>query len=176
MKETFENLISKVKANNPNADTEKIRRAYELACDAHKDQKRISGTPYITHPLAVATIVADMQMDVDSVCAALLHDVVEDTAYSIDDIKERFGEQVALLVDGVTKLDKISFQQRGKGYGEPQKNVSRYGGGHQGYNNKICRPYAQPAHAHKYVGGQTARKGKRNTLCVRSACPQARYV
>ena len=112
MKETFENLISKVKANNPNADTEKIRRAYELACDAHKDQKRISGTPYITHPLAVATIVADMQMDVDSVCAALLHDVVEDTAYSIDDIKERFGEQVALLVDGVTKLDKISFSSK----------------------------------------------------------------
>ena len=112
MKETFENLISKVKANNPNADTDKIRRAYELACDAHKDQKRISGTPYITHPLAVATIVADMQMDVDSVCAALLHDVVEDTAYSIDDIKERFGEQVALLVDGVTKLDKISFSSK----------------------------------------------------------------
>ncbi len=112
MKETFENLIEKVLSYTPNADTEKIKRAYELANEAHKNQKRISGIPYIIHPLAVATIVADLQMDVDSICAALLHDVVEDTAYSAEDIKERFGEQVALLVDGVTKLDKISFSSK----------------------------------------------------------------
>jgi len=109
---TFEKLIEIVKKQNPNADTNKIESAYNLAYDAHKEQKRVSGTPYITHPLEVAFIVAEMQMDVDSICAALLHDVVEDTPYSREDIKNRFGEQVALLVDGVTKLDKIAFSNK----------------------------------------------------------------
>ncbi|MBO5007447.1 MAG: bifunctional (p)ppGpp synthetase/guanosine-3',5'-bis(diphosphate) 3'-pyrophosphohydrolase [Clostridia bacterium] len=109
---TFEKLIETVKKYNPKADIDKITSAYKLADDAHKDQKRISGTPYITHPLAVANTVAGMQMDVDSICAALLHDVVEDTAYSREDITRLFGEQVALLVDGVTKLDKIEFSNK----------------------------------------------------------------
>lgn len=109
---TFEKLIETVKKYNPKADIDKITAAYKLADDAHKDQKRISGTPYITHPLAVANTVAGMQMDVDSICAALLHDVVEDTAYSREDITRLFGEQVALLVDGVTKLDKIEFSNK----------------------------------------------------------------
>ncbi len=111
-KRTFEKLQEIVKSNNPQANIEKINAAFNLAYEAHKDQKRISGTPYITHPLEVALIVADMQMDVDSVCAALLHDVVEDTQYSLEDIKNMFGEQVALLVDGVTKLDKIEFSNK----------------------------------------------------------------
>lgn len=111
-KQTFEKLIETVKLNNPNANLDKIYAAYDLAYEAHKDQKRISGTPYITHPLAVALIVADMQMDVDSICAALLHDVVEDTQYSSEDIKKIFGEQVALLVDGVTKLEKLEFSNK----------------------------------------------------------------
>ncbi len=106
---SFENLINKVSEYIPKFNPEKLKRAYELASTAHGDQKRKSGTPYITHPLAVADIVADMKLDVDSVCAALLHDVVEDTDYTIDDIKDMFGAQVALLVDGVTKLDKIQF-------------------------------------------------------------------
>ncbi len=109
---TFEKLKENILKYNPKADISKISAAFELARDAHKDQKRISGTPYISHPLAVASNVADMQMDVDSICAALLHDVVEDTSYSYDDIKQRFGEQVALLVDGVTKLDKIEFSNK----------------------------------------------------------------
>ncbi len=112
MQNTFEDLIKKVKKYHPNADIDKITRAYELASEAHKDQKRVSGLPYITHPLSVANIVADMQLDTDSICAALLHDVVEDTKYSSEDIKERFGEQVASLVDGVTKLDKIGFSNK----------------------------------------------------------------
>lgn len=112
MHHTFEKLIHTIKSSNPNADIDKVTRAYELACEAHKNQKRVSGTPYILHPLSVATIVAEMQLDVDSVCAALLHDVVEDTEYSREDIKERFGEQVAILVDGVTKLDKIEFSNK----------------------------------------------------------------
>ncbi len=108
----FEKLIETVKSLNANADIDKLTAAYNLAYEAHKEQKRISGTPYITHPLAVAQIVAEMQMDVDSICAALLHDVVEDTLYSSEDIKKQFGEQVALLVDGVTKLDKIEFSNK----------------------------------------------------------------
>jgi len=112
MQHTFEKLVHTIKSANPNADIDKVTRAYDLACEAHKNQKRVSGTPYILHPLSVATIVAEMQLDVDSVCAALLHDVVEDTEYSREDIKERFGEQVALLVDGVTKLDKIEFSNK----------------------------------------------------------------
>ncbi len=106
---SFENLINKAKEYIPNFSKEKLERAYELASTAHGEQKRKSGTPYITHPLAVADIVADMKLDVDSICAALLHDVVEDTNYTIEDIREMFGSQVALLVDGVTKLDKIPF-------------------------------------------------------------------
>ncbi len=106
---SFENLINKIKNYMPNFNSEKLEKAYVLASTAHEDQKRKSGTPYITHPLAVADIVADMKLDVDSICAALLHDVVEDTDYTIEDIKEMFGTQVALLVDGVTKLDKIQF-------------------------------------------------------------------
>ena len=109
---SYENLISKVSQYLPNFDKEKLERAYQLALSAHGDQVRKSGTPYISHPLAVAHIVADMKMDVDSLCAALLHDVVEDTDYTSQDISEMFGEQVSLLVDGVTKLDKIQFSTK----------------------------------------------------------------
>jgi len=109
---SIEHLIEKVKGYNPKCNTEKIIAAYELAKNAHGDQKRISGTPYITHPLAVAEIVADMKLDCDSICAALLHDVVEDTQYTREDVAQMFGEQVALLVDGVTKLEKIQFSTK----------------------------------------------------------------
>ena len=106
---TAQHLIEKIKVYNPNTNENKILEAFELAKSAHESQKRNSGTPYITHPLAVAEIVADMKLDDDSVCAALLHDVVEDTEYTSEDIKEKFGEQVALLVDGFNKLEKIQF-------------------------------------------------------------------
>ena len=109
---TPQHLIEKIKAYNPNTNENKILEAFELAKSAHESQKRNSGTPYITHPLAVAEIVADMKLDDDSICAALLHDVVEDTEYTSEDIKEKFGEQVALLVDGVTKLEKIQFSSK----------------------------------------------------------------
>jgi len=109
---SFENLIEKIKGYNPNFNKEKLEKAYELASKAHGSQVRKSGTPYITHPVAVAHNVADMQLDVDSVCAALLHDVVEDTDYTSEYIAQEFGEQVSLLVDGVTKLDKIQFSSK----------------------------------------------------------------
>ena len=108
----FEKLLEKLNKSGNKYDIEKITKAYELAQKAHSTQVRKSGTPYITHPLAVASNVIDMQLDTDSVCAALLHDVVEDTEYTTQYIEENFGHQVALLVDGVTKLDKLDFSSK----------------------------------------------------------------
>lgn len=107
--EQFHSLIDKVKDSFSKEDIEKIKKAYALACQAHEGQKRRSGEPYIIHPVAVAVILADMGMDADSVCAALLHDVVEDTTTTSQDIKTIFGEDVEHLVDGVTKLGQIPF-------------------------------------------------------------------
>lgn len=102
-------IINQVKAYNQDADTELIRRAYEFAAAAHEGQKRLTGDPYITHPLATAEILVDLEMDVSSISAALLHDVVEDQDYSVDDLKSSFGEEIARLVDGVTKLKLADF-------------------------------------------------------------------
>ena len=99
-------------SQNDHYDTEYIKKAYELAKKAHKNQKRRSGEPYIMHPVAVAEILLKLGMDNECIVAALLHDVVEDTEYDIDYIKENFGENVALLVDGVTKLGKIPLSTR----------------------------------------------------------------
>lgn len=116
MAEAYEKLYAQlcetVKKYSPNTNFEMIDKAYRVALDAHKEQKRYSGIPYILHPLNVAITVAEMELDWQSICAALLHDVVEDTDYTADDIKEMFGTQVAELVDGVTKLDKIQFTSK----------------------------------------------------------------
>ena len=90
-------------------DIELIERAYALAEKSHRDQKRLSGEPYITHPLAVAMLLAEMGLDTESIAAALLHDVVEDTDVTLADIEKAFGNEIAQLVDGVTKLGKLPF-------------------------------------------------------------------
>ncbi|MCU1588658.1 MAG: (p)ppGpp synthetase SpoT/RelA, partial [Frankiales bacterium] len=105
----LEPLLRTVKANHPKADTKDLVRAYEIAESLHGDQRRSSGDLYITHPLAVTTILAELGMDVTTLVAALLHDTVEDTAYTLRDVQEEFGEAVEHLVDGVTKLDKIKY-------------------------------------------------------------------
>ena len=105
----FEELKNKVNASFNEAETEKIRAAFELAESSHSTQLRLSGEPYIIHPLSVALILIDMGMDYESVCAALLHDVVEDTSVTHEQVKEMFGESVATLVDGVTKLGMVSL-------------------------------------------------------------------
>ncbi|RBQ14601.1 GTP pyrophosphokinase [Spongiactinospora rosea] len=109
MNPVLEPLFRTVKATHPKADLRLIERAYEVAAHHHRGQKRKSGDPYITHPLAVATILAELGTDDETLCAALLHDTVEDTAYSLDELRRDFGENVGLLVDGVTKLDKVKF-------------------------------------------------------------------
>lgn len=93
-------------------DCQEIKEAFELADEAHKDQRRASGDPYIMHPLAVATILAHLQIDKTTLIAALLHDVVEDTAYTEENLKTRFGEEVAFLVDGVTKLEQFQYETK----------------------------------------------------------------
>ncbi|MEF2979147.1 RelA/SpoT family protein [Subtercola sp. YIM 133946] len=102
-------LIRTVRANHPKADTSIIDRAYTVAERAHDGQKRRSGEPYITHPVAVAQILAELGMGTKAVAAALLHDTVEDTDYALNDLRAEFGDEVAMLVDGVTKLDKVKY-------------------------------------------------------------------
>ncbi|MDD7517657.1 RelA/SpoT family protein [Ruminococcus flavefaciens] len=104
---TIEKIIQKILTDDKQYDLSKIISAYEFAAKAHDGQMRSSGKPYITHPLAVAYTLLELGMDTDTICAALLHDVVEDTDATLDDLKKRFGQDVALLVDGVTKLSKI---------------------------------------------------------------------
>jgi GTP pyrophosphokinase len=107
---TIEEIIAKVKENNPQADTDLIRLAYEYADRAHKGQIRKSGEPYIIHPLYTAFLLAQMKADLNTVIAGLLHDVPEDTDYGIEDVKKNFGEEIAHLVEGITKLGKIKYR------------------------------------------------------------------
>ena len=105
----YDDLILRVKKYHPSDDISMIEKAYRVAYDAHKDQVRKSGEPYIIHPLCVAIVLADLQMDKESIVAGLLHDVVEDTIMTDEEIKQEFGEDVALIVDGVTKLGKLKY-------------------------------------------------------------------
>lgn len=107
--ELYQELISSVKKYHPSTDISIIQKAYEVAKEAHKDQKRKSGEPYIIHPLCVAIILADLELDKETIVAGLLHDAVEDTWMTYDEVKKDFGEEVALLVDGVTKLGQLSY-------------------------------------------------------------------
>src|SRR5688500_4378075 len=105
----FEDLVEKVRVNIPDADIELLRRAYVFSAFEHKGQVRHSGEPYLVHPLEVADVLADMRLDVVTIVAGLLHDVVEDTRTPIERIQELFGADVAHIVEGVTKIGAIPF-------------------------------------------------------------------
>ncbi|MCT2995357.1 bifunctional (p)ppGpp synthetase/guanosine-3',5'-bis(diphosphate) 3'-pyrophosphohydrolase [Propionibacterium freudenreichii] len=107
-------LFSVVRATHPKADLSMVERAYRTAEHYHSGQTRISGDPYITHPLAVATILAELGMTEPTLCAALLHDTVEDTSYTLEQLRADFGDTIAALVDGVTKLDKVQYGDSAK--------------------------------------------------------------
>lgn len=107
----LEPLFRTIKAIHPKADLGVVEKAYHVAEEAHAGQKRKSGDPYITHPLAVTTILAELGMTPPTLAAALLHDTVEDTEYGLDQLREEFGDEIAMLVDGVTKLDKVKYGQ-----------------------------------------------------------------
>ena len=107
--DVLEPLIKTVRATHPKADVRPIERAYDVAAYWHRGQTRKSGDPYITHPLAVATILAELGMNTDTICAALLHDTVQETPYTLVELRGEFGEDIAALVDGVTKLDEAEY-------------------------------------------------------------------
>ncbi len=108
----FNNLIKKIQTYHPSKDFEIIKKAYYLAKEAHSDQKRKSGEPYIIHPLCVAYILAELGLDLESISAGILHDIIEDTKYSFEDLKNIFSEEIAIIVDGVTKLDKLRYSSK----------------------------------------------------------------
>ena len=105
----YKELIRSIRKYHPSDDITMVKKAYTIAREAHKDQKRKSGEPYIIHPLCVAIILAELELDKESIVAGILHDVVEDTVMTLEDLTKEFGEEVALLVDGVTKLTQISW-------------------------------------------------------------------
>ena len=106
---TFEDLKTALIKSGKNYDLERITAAYQTAEQAHKGQMRTSGEEYITHPLSVACILVELGMDTDTIMAGLLHDVVEDTSVTLEELTKLYGEDVALMVDGVTKLGRIPF-------------------------------------------------------------------
>ena len=108
----LDQILSEVGGYDLNADLPLVRRAYEFAAAAHHGQTRKSGDPYVTHPLSVAGIIAELKLDVASVCAGLLHDCVEDTSATVDQLADTFGKEIAFLVDGVTKLGKLPYSTR----------------------------------------------------------------
>ena len=109
--ELYKALVDRIKKYHPNADISLIEKAYKLGREAHKDQLRKSGEPYIIHPLWVGRILAELEMDKETIIAGMLHDTVEDTTMTLEDVSREFSDEVALLVDGVTKLGRLSYSQ-----------------------------------------------------------------
>jgi RelA/SpoT family (p)ppGpp synthetase len=114
----IQHLLTALETYLPPDHIERVREAYEVANEAHRGQKRLTGEPYITHPVAAAGILASLHMDWQTLCAALLHDVIEDTPTAKDEIAERFGREVAEIVDGVSKLDKVQFKNKAEAQAE----------------------------------------------------------
>ena len=108
--EALDTIISNMRARNPQADGDLVRLAYDFAAEAHKGQVRMTGEPYIIHPLATALTLSEMNMDEATVIAGLLHDVPEDTTYTVEDIRKNFGDEVAGLTSGIVKLGKIKYR------------------------------------------------------------------
>ena len=119
----YQGLIERVRKYHPSDDISLIEKAYQTAAEAHKDQRRKSGEPYIIHPLCVAIILADLEMDKETIAAGLLHDVVEDTICTKEEIEKEFGEDVALLVDGVTKLTALQLTTDSVGKTQEQLDI-----------------------------------------------------
>ena len=108
----YRDLLRKIRSYRPNDDLELVKKAYEFSLEHHQGQVRASGEPYLVHPLEVAMVLAEMRLDTTAIAAGLLHDMVEDTKVTVDEIKTRFGEQVAHIVEGVTKISKLEFASR----------------------------------------------------------------
>ena len=114
-------IMDRVREYDAKADLDLIAKAYNYAVIAHGEQKRKSGAPYIIHPEEVALILTEIEMDSASICAALLHDVIEDTDFDYKNLEQEFGEEIAMLVEGVTKLSRINFKNRQEAQAENQR-------------------------------------------------------
>ncbi len=132
----------------PPEQIRRITEAHEFSVTAHEGQKRSSGEAYVLHPVAVASILADMHLDYQTIAAALLHDVIEDTPTAKEQIQQQFGPEIAALVDGVSKLDQLSFTSRAEAQAESfRKNDAGDGRGHPRHSAETRRPPAQHADA-----------------------------
>ena len=121
----YHELIASVRKYHPSADISLIEKAYHVARDAHEGQTRKSGEPYIVHPLCVAIILAELELDKETIAAGLLHDVLEDTVMTADEIKEEFSEEVLLLVDGVTKLRHLHLTDNSHNHDQKDRSAER---------------------------------------------------
>ena len=108
----IEGIVETIKAYNPEADVAVLHKAHEFAAAVHRGQARRSGDPYLSHPMEVAAILTELKMDVRAIAAGLLHDAIEDTQTTMGEIRTGFGDEIADLVDGVTKLSKLTFSTR----------------------------------------------------------------
>ena len=144
----LEDILAKVEKHHPGDNLDLIRRAYIFSAKEHKGQVRASGEPYLTHPLEVSNVLAEMKMDAVTVSVGLLHDVVEDTLVSLKDVEAMFGPEVAHIVDGVTKISQIQFTSKGGKAGrEFSQDASRHDGRHPRHHGEVCRSTAQHADA-----------------------------
>jgi len=162
----FLELVEKVRLTRPAGDIELLRRSFEFAAEQHRAQLRESGDPYLSHPLEVAHILADMKLDITTLCAALLHDVVEDTRISSARIVERFGEDIARLVEGVTKISRLDLLAPEARQAENvRKMLLAMVNGRSRRCGEACGPAAQHAHA-RFLPAEKQQRIARETLDI----------
>ncbi len=156
-------IVEEVLAHHPGADVSLIQKAYILSAQAHEGQTRLSGEPYLSHPLEVAYIMAQMGLDPVSVVCGLLHDTVEDTNTTIDDLDELFGEEVADIINGVTKISQISFDKKIDQQAEYiRKMILAMAHDITGHPGKTGRPGPQHANLGLYETGKSKTGGQGN--------------
>ena len=175
--ELYQELVQRVTKYHPSADISMIEKAYQVAKKAHDGQVRKSGEPYIIHPLCVAIILADLELDKESIAAGLLHDVVEDTPMTTEDLAKEFGDEVALLVDGVTKLGQLSYSadkvdDTGR---ELKKNVPCNGKRYPCYPHQAGGPASQYAYAEIHEAGKAEGKSTRDHGHLCAHCTASWY-
>ena len=173
----YDELISSVKKYHPSTDITMIEKAFNIANNAHKGQVRKSGEPYIIHPLCVAIILADLELDKETIVADLLPDVVEDTVMTSEEIRQEFGDEVELLVDGVTKLGQLSYSaDKVEVQAENlRKMFLAMGQRHPGHPYQTGGPAPQYADTEIYASCQAEGKGQRDHGYLRSHCSEIGY-